>query len=106
MNKIYVGNLPFQISESQLESEFGKFGEIKEIVLIKDRDTGRSRGFGFITFTTKEATKMALSINDKEIEGRRLKVTLAEAKPSPRNNGGPRNGFRDERGAGHSRRRF
>jgi RNA recognition motif-containing protein len=78
--KIYVGNLPFSVGDDKLKELFSSFGEIEEAVLIKDRFTGRSKGFGFVTFKEDEAAKKAISeMNDKEIEGRKLKVN--EAKP-------------------------
>jgi RNA recognition motif-containing protein len=78
--KIYVGNLPFSIEEGKLKELFSSFGEIEEATLIKDRFSGRSKGFGFVTFKDDESAKKAISeMDDKEIEGRKLRVN--EAKP-------------------------
>ena len=78
--KVYVGNLPFSIDQDGLKGLFADFGEMEEVVIISDRFSGRSKGFGFITFKDEESAKKAISeMNDKEVEGRKLKVN--EAKP-------------------------
>ena len=78
--KVYVGNLPFSIDQEGLKGLFADFGEMEEVVIISDRFSGRSKGFGFITFKDEESAKKAISeMNDKEVEGRKLKVN--EAKP-------------------------
>jgi len=78
--KIYVGNLPYSISEEKLKELFAEYGEVSEVVIIKDKYSGRSKGFGFVTFNEEEAAKKAISeLNEKEIEGRALKVN--EARP-------------------------
>ena len=78
--KVYVGNLPFTVTEKELSELFSPFGEISEITLISDRFSGRSKGFGFVTFAGKEAAEKAIEeMNGKEVEGRELKVS--EAKP-------------------------
>jgi len=78
--KIYVGNLPFSIKDDDLKKLFEEFGEIVEVVVISDKFSGRSKGFGFVTFSNEEDTQKAISeMNEKEVEGRALKVS--EAKP-------------------------
>jgi len=78
--KVYVGNLPFSVDDEKLKELFDTFGEIEEVSVIKDKFSGRSKGFGFITFKEDGDAKKAISeMNDKEIEGRKLKVN--EAKP-------------------------
>jgi len=78
--KLYVGNLPFTVDDEGLKKLFSSFGEIEEATIIKDKFSGRSKGFGFVTFNDDAAAKKAMSeMNDKEIEGRKLKVN--EAKP-------------------------
>ena len=100
--KIYVGNLPFSVDDDKLKEVFETYGEIEEVTVIKDKFSGRSKGFGFVTFKDDGDAKKAISeMNDKEVEGRRLKVN--EAKPMdpdrprpPRRNfssGGGRGGF-------------
>jgi len=78
--KIYVGNLPWSVKDKELMDLFAKFGEITEATVISDKFSGRSKGFGFVTFAAKENADAAIAeMNGKEIEGRGLKVS--EAKP-------------------------
>ncbi len=77
--KIYVGNLPWSIDEEGLKKLFAGY-ETEEVILIKDKYSGRSKGFGFVTIADDESAKKAVSeMNGKDIEGRELKVT--EARP-------------------------
>jgi heterogeneous nuclear ribonucleoprotein A1/A3 len=87
-NKLYVGNFPYSVDESQLREMFSSFGQIEDIALIMDRETGRSKGFAFITFATQQAAEAALSLNGKDIDGRALKVNMAQEKPSRGGRGG------------------
>jgi cold-inducible RNA-binding protein len=76
---LYVGNLSFQTSTSQLEGLFADFGEVTSAQVITDRDTGRSRGFGFVEMKTSEQADSAISaLNGKEVDGRSLKVNVAK----------------------------
>jgi len=78
--KIYVGNLPFTIDDEGLKKLFGSYGEIDEVTVIKDKFSGRSKGFGFVNFQKDEVGKKAITeMNEKEIEGR--KIVVNEAKP-------------------------
>ena len=78
--KVYVGNLDFGVDDEALKNLFTSYGEIEEAIVIKDKFSGRSKGFGFITFKEDESAKKAISeMNDKEVEGRKLKVN--EARP-------------------------
>jgi len=78
--KVYVGNLPFSFRDEQLKALFAEHGEVSEAKIITDKFSGRSKGFGFVTFENDENAKKAIkAINGKEIEGRELKVN--EAKP-------------------------
>jgi len=78
--KVYVGNLPFSVDEDELRKLFSSYGEISEASLISDKFSGRSKGFGFVTFAKSEDAKKAISeMNEKDIQGRPLKVS--EAKP-------------------------
>ncbi|MGA1839481.1 MAG: RNA recognition motif domain-containing protein [bacterium] len=79
-NKLYVGNLPYTIDEAKLEEVFSAYGDMDEIKLIRDRDTGRSRGFAFITFATQQAAEKALEQDGKEMEGQAIKVNMAKEK--------------------------
>ena len=78
--KLYVGNLPWSIDDVKLKELFSEFGEVEEANVIKDKYSGRSKGFGFVTFADDAVAQKAIEgINSKEIEGRALKVS--EAKP-------------------------
>lgn len=81
-NKLYVGNLPFTMSESDLEQAFSQYGVIEEIKLVIDRETGRSRGFAFITFATQQDAEKALSMNGQDLGGRTIMVSVAREKKS------------------------
>ena len=79
-NRVYVGNLPFKMGFEQLKELFSSCGEIVEATVVVNHYTGRSKGFGFVTFATEEGAKKAISDFDgKEVEGRNIKVS--EAKP-------------------------
>ena len=79
-SKVYVGNLPFSVGQDKLKELFSEFGEIAEATVISDKFSGRSKGFGFVTFAKAEdAAKAIAAMNDKDVEGRPLKVS--EAKP-------------------------
>lgn len=84
--RIYVGNLPWSVTKDKLEGLFSSFGEIEEALVVANKYTGRSRGFGFVTFRTdKDADEAIGKMNGKEVEGRKLIVSearpLAERKP-------------------------
>ncbi|MEI7685272.1 MAG: RNA-binding protein, partial [Planctomycetota bacterium] len=78
--KLYVGNLSYGISDSSLEQLFSAYGSVQSAQVIMDRDTGRSKGFGFVEMGSDEEAQAAISsMNGKEIEGRAL--TVNEARP-------------------------
>ncbi|MBN1412896.1 MAG: RNA-binding protein [Spirochaetales bacterium] len=82
-NKIYVGNLSFNTDEDTLQSLFAEYGNVTSAKIIKDRDSGRSKGFGFIEMSTEDEAHAAISgANGKELDGRQIKVN--EAKDGPR----------------------
>ena len=86
--KLFVGGLSWGTTDDGLHSAFSPYGEIVEAKVITDRETGRSRGFGFVTFTNDEgATKAITEMNGTELDGRTIKVNEAEDKP-PRSGGG------------------
>ncbi len=91
-NKIYVGNLSFNLVEESLRDTFAQYGNVVSCKLITDRDTGRSKGFGFIEMETADEAKEAISsLDGSELEGRAMRVN--EAKPQEkreRNFGGGR----------------
>ena len=93
--KLFVGGLSWDTTNDGLRNAFSKFGEIAEATVINDRDTGRSRGFGFVTFVTDESAAAAISeMNETELDGRTIKVNEAEDKGFRPGGGGrgPRGG--------------
>lgn len=97
-NKIYVGNLSYALDEAGLRDSFNEFGEITELTVPKDRVTGRSRGFAFITFKEATQAEAALKMDQVELSGRKVVVKFAESKTEGgnRDRGGRREG-RNER---------
>lgn len=90
--KLYVGNLSFNTTSSDLENLFAAAGTVQSANLIEDRETGRSRGFGFVEMSSQEEGESAISqFNGKEVDGRALKVN--EAKPQERRSGGGGGGY-------------
>ena len=84
--KLYVGNLSFDTTSADLQEMFGRAGTVENVNLIEDRETGRSRGFGFVEMQTKEEGAAAIQqFNGQEVGGRALKVN--EAKPRENRNG-------------------
>lgn len=92
--KLYVGNLPWSINNDALRDLFSQFGEVVEAVVITDRMSGRSKGFGFVTFATEEAAKQAeTEMNGKDQEGRPLVVNVAKPREERSDRGPRRNNF-------------
>jgi cold-inducible RNA-binding protein len=102
--KLYVGNLSFQTSSADLQQLFSQVGTVDSANVIEDRETGRSRGFGFVEMASKEAGEAAIAqFNGKEVNGRNLNVN--EAKPREnRGFGGNRSGGSRGFGAGAGRK--
>ena len=76
---IYVGNLTFQTNSADLEHLFSEYGEVTKAQVITDRDSGRSRGFGFVEMVSSDEAQKAISgLNGKDVEGRQLTVNLAK----------------------------
>lgn len=87
--KLYVGNLAFETSSNDLQALFAQAGTVESVSLIEDRETGRSRGFGFVEMSSNEEGAAAIQqFNGKEVGGRALKVN--EAKPREDRGGGGR----------------
>jgi len=109
-SKLYVGNLSYNTSNADLEQLFGQHGTVKEATIINDRDTGRSKGFGFVTMSSSEEAQAAISaLSGHDMDGRAL--TVNEAKPKeerPRSGGGGGygGGGGGGRSGGGSRRSF
>ena len=79
--KIYVGNLNYNTTEASLREGFSGFGQVESVVIIKDKFNGRSRGYGFVEFSTEEeALKAIEKMNGVEFEGRKLRVNTAQEK--------------------------
>ncbi len=100
--KLYVGNLPFSVTEADLHTEFGALGQVDEVAVITDRETGQPRGFAFVTMGNDNEARNAMEqLNGKEIGGRT--ITVNEARPKPDGGGrggggGGRGGFGGGRG--------
>ena len=93
--KLFVGNLSWNTDDQGLREAFSPFGEIEEATVITDRGSGRSRGFGFVTFEDDEAADKAISaLNDSEIDGRTIKVDVAKERSRDRGRGGDYGGSR------------
>lgn len=98
--KIYVSNLSFNTSDVELNELFAKYGEVASAKVILDRETGRSRGFGFVEMPSDNEGKEAMSgLNNKEVEGRAMSVSIAKEREE-RSNGGSRGGYSNNRSGG------
>lgn len=88
-NKIYVGNLPYSANEEDLENFFTTAGTVTEARVIMDRDTQRSKGFGFVTFADQSAAEKAIKdLDGQDMQGRTIKVSLAQQKQGSGGGGG------------------
>lgn len=98
-SKLFVGNLSFSTTEDQLHETFGQFGSVVEAKIILDRDTGRPRGFGFVTMDSEDSAQEAIDgMNGTMLDGRPLRVNIAEERRPPRGGGG--GGYGGGRGGG------
>ena len=89
--KIFVGGLAWATDEPSLRGAFDKYGAIVEAKVVRDRETNRSRGFGFVTFETTDAAKQAVdAMNNQQLDGRVIRVDLAQERPKERTGGGRR----------------
>ncbi len=104
--RIYVGNLPFRTNSEELREIFAEHGEVQDCVIPVDRDSGRSRGFGFVDMDDEEARNAITALDGYDMDGRQLRVN--EARPRGgggggggyRGGGGGGGGYRDDRGGG------
>ena len=81
MAKLYVGNLPYRTTEEALGEHFAQAGTVESVAIITDRETGRSKGFGFVEMSSDEEAQAAVDkLNEQEFEGRNLRVDLARPK--------------------------
>lgn len=99
--KLYVGNLSFKVSSDDLQQLFAQAGTVESASVIEDRETGRSRGFGFVEMATSEEGQAAIEqLNGKEIDGRAITVNEARPREDRGGGGGGRGGFGGGRGGG------
>jgi RNA recognition motif-containing protein len=97
---IYVSNLSFNTNDAELNELFSKFGEVSSAKVIMDRESGRSRGFGFVEMPNEAEGKEAMAgLNNKEVEGRAMSVSVAKEREE-RTGGGSRGGYSSNRGGG------
>jgi RNA recognition motif-containing protein len=87
LGKLYVGNLPWRTTEAELKDFFGSFGTVRSTSIVSDRDTGRSRGFGFVEMDDADLGKALEGANGREFGGRQLRVSEARER-APRSAGG------------------
>jgi cold-inducible RNA-binding protein len=98
-SKLYVGNMSFKTTEADLRDAFGQFGSVTDVYIATDRETGRPRGFAFVTFSTDTESKLAAEkMNGVDLGGRQL--TVNEARPKEEMGGGSRNYGSPDRRAG------
>jgi len=89
-NRLYVGNLSFNTTQATLEQTFSAVGEVREVAIPTDRETGQPRGFAFVTMASEQAASAAIQkLNGTMLDGRQLKVNEAQERP-PRGGGGGR----------------
>ena len=100
--KLYVGNLAFQTTEEELNSIFSQFGAVESVTIITDRDTGRSKGFGFVVMEDADADKAIEQLNGSQLGGRNL--TVNEARPMVKREFNDRGRGRGGGGGGGRRR--
>ncbi len=99
MKNLFVGNLPFGATESDLRTLFEKFGTVERVSVITDRDTGKSRGFGFVEMADDSAAEQAIAgLNSTDFNGRALSVSEAKPKTDRGSGGGGRGGGKGDYG--------
>ncbi len=114
--KIYVGNISFNVGESEIADLCAEYGTVTSAKLITDRDTGRSKGFAFVEMSSEEEAQACIeNLNGRDVGGRNLKVNIAEDRPQRRSGGGGgyggggrndrggRGGYGDRNGGGRNR---
>jgi len=96
--KLFIGGLAWATTTDVLRSEFERFGAVEDAIVINDRETGRSRGFGFVTFSQPEDAEKAIAeMNDRDLDGRTIRVDRA----SERGSGGGGGGYRSQQSGGY-----
>ncbi|HBC86523.1 MAG TPA: RNA-binding protein [Lentisphaeria bacterium] len=97
MKVLYVGNLPFTTTEEEVKAMYEQFGTVNSVKIIKDKESGRSRGFGFVEMDDDAALKAIEGTNGKDMGGRNLRVNEAREKREGGNGGGERRSFNRDR---------
>ena len=98
-NKLYVGNLSYSVRDADLEQQFSAFGSVRSAKVMMDRDTNRSKGFGFVEMSSAAEAEAAIAaLNGKNVGGRDMTVNIARPMEPRSSNGG--GGFRDSYGSG------
>ena|SRR6185295_10966629 len=106
-NKLFVGNLSFNVTENDLQDAFAAHGTVVETNLMMDRTTGRPRGFGFVTMSSPEEAQKAIDgLNGKALDGRNLTVNVARPREERSGGGGGGGGRREYGGGGGGRNRY
>ena len=94
-SKIYVGNLPYSVTDATLESNFAEFGSVSSAKVMMDRETGRSKGFGFVEMSSAEVAQAAIkALDGMSVEGRSITVNLARPREEGRGGGYGAGGFK------------
>jgi len=87
---IYVGNLPYEVTEDEVEAAFAAYGRVDSVSIVKDRYTGKSRGFGFVEMPSDDEAEAAIAdLNGRDMKGRRLTVSRAHSRGERRERGTP-----------------
>lgn len=103
--KLYVGNLSYEVTEEDLRQALEQFGQVESATIIKDRDSGRSKGFGFVEMASKAEGQSAIDgLNGKELKGRALNVNEARPRTESRGSRGGYGGGREGQGGGRGGR--
>ena len=98
-SKLYVGNLPYTATEEELSSLFSQAGAVTSVAIIKDRESGRSKGFAFVEMSSADEAQKAISLlHGRSLGGRDLRVSIARPREEGGGGGGGRGGFRGGRG--------
>jgi RNA recognition motif-containing protein len=106
-NKLFVGNLSFNVTENQLQDTFAAYGTVVEANLMMDRMSGRPRGFAFVTMSNADEAQKAIdALNGKDLDGRALTVNIARPREERPAGGGGGGGRREYRGGGGGRDRY
>ncbi len=92
MKNLFVGNLPWSVDDQKLESIFAEYGDVLSAKVILDRDTGRSRGFGFVEMEDDAADAAINALNEAEVDGRNIRVNEAQERPRRGGGGGGHRG--------------